>query len=129
VPGTLADVRLTEKCFSRMAQIVVRGMRRLTWLILPAIGLVLAAGQSAPHDAIAGLGPIGPVTVVHGGFTFTEEPAADRNGNASATAQGWSVGMQKPDLTFGAALGGRSTGRKPRPILQTSSKTACRHYH
>jgi gluconolactonase len=71
----------TEPCFSRSAQIVVCEMRRLTWLILPAIGLVLSAGRSSAHDAIAGLGPIGPVTVVHSGFTFTEGPAADRNGN------------------------------------------------
>ena len=31
-------------------------------------------------------------------------------GYASATAKGWSVGRRKPNLTFGAVLGGRSVG-------------------
>ena len=42
-------------------------------------------------------------------------------GYASATAQGWSVGMQKPNITFGTALGGRSVAirmavRPPFPV-------------
>jgi len=46
---------------------------------------LLAQAPAAPaaeeNAAIAGIGPTGPVTKLHGGFQFTEGPAADRQGN------------------------------------------------
>lgn len=45
-----------------------------------ACGLVAHAAEEA-QQPIAGLGPTGPVVKLHGGFQFTEGPAADRDGN------------------------------------------------
>ncbi|MGC3966646.1 MAG: SMP-30/gluconolactonase/LRE family protein [Pirellulales bacterium] len=39
------------------------------------------AVQAAEQQPIPGLGPVGPVVKLHGGFQFTEGPSADRNGN------------------------------------------------
>src|SRR2546423_731146 len=41
--------------------------------------LMLSGGLAA--DRIPGIGPSGEVKKVHGGFMFTEGPAADREGN------------------------------------------------
>lgn len=38
------------------------------------------AADGAP-ESIPGLGPVGPIVKLHGGFQFTEGPAADRAGN------------------------------------------------
>lgn len=49
-----------------------------------AIGLAFVPAVPAADEAqqpIAGLGPTGPVVKLHGGFQFTEGPAADREGN------------------------------------------------
>lgn len=49
-----------------------------------AIGLAFVPALPAADEAqqpIAGLGPTGPVVKLHGGFQFTEGPAADREGN------------------------------------------------
>lgn len=49
-----------------------------------AIGLAFVPALPAADEAqqpIAGLGPTGPVVKLHGGFQFTEGPAADRAGN------------------------------------------------
>src|SRR6478672_13122507 len=48
------------------------------------VAFVLIAGSSLPArcaDSIPGIGPTGDVKKVHGGFQFTEGPAADREGN------------------------------------------------
>jgi gluconolactonase len=47
-------------------------------LLLPVL-LLPAAGDAT--DKIPGLGPIGPPVKLHTGFSFTEGPAADRDGN------------------------------------------------
>jgi gluconolactonase len=47
-------------------------------LLLP-LCLIAAAGDAS--DKIPGLGPTGPAVKLHTGFTFTEGPAADRDGN------------------------------------------------
>lgn len=44
-------------------------------------GLVLLASTAQAADKIPGIGPTGEVKKVHGGFQFTEGPAADREGN------------------------------------------------
>jgi len=58
--------------------------------LLSALGLSLAISAQLSAQAptpsveskpIAGIGPTGPVTKLHGGFAFTEGPAADRQGN------------------------------------------------
>jgi gluconolactonase len=57
---------------------------RIAWLalllgVLFDDGLVRAA-EGTP-ESIAGLGPVGPVVKLHGGFKFTEGPAGDRQGD------------------------------------------------
>ncbi|HWA98613.1 MAG TPA: SMP-30/gluconolactonase/LRE family protein [Pirellulales bacterium] len=47
-------------------------------MLIAMTTFILAA--DAP-DSIPGLGPTGPITKVHGGFQFTEGPAADTQGN------------------------------------------------
>ncbi|HEX7447679.1 MAG TPA: SMP-30/gluconolactonase/LRE family protein [Pirellulales bacterium] len=44
------------------------------------LGLALRAPAADEGDSIPGIGPKGKVTKVHGGFEFTEGPAADKNG-------------------------------------------------
>lgn len=57
-------------------------------LLLPMLVLtfgLLSASCSPAEDAktkaIPGIGPVGPIVKLHGGFKFTEGPAADRHGN------------------------------------------------
>lgn len=55
-------------------------MKRFTnWSSLLLLALFCRLALSA--DAIPGIGPTGEVKKVHGGFQFTEGPAADREGN------------------------------------------------
>ncbi len=51
-------------------------------LLLPALllALPLRAADDAPKP-IAGIGPTGKITKVHGGFAFTEGPVVDKEGN------------------------------------------------
>ncbi|MBA4016097.1 MAG: gluconolactonase [Pirellula sp.] len=44
-------------------------------------GSLPAQAADEARTSIAGLGPTGPVAKLHGGFQFTEGPAADRDGN------------------------------------------------
>jgi gluconolactonase len=63
-------------------------MRSRTVSLLLVLGL-LAAVATAPAGQepakIPGLGPTGPITKLHTGFTFTEGPAADAEGNVYFT--------------------------------------------
>ncbi|MBL9080484.1 MAG: SMP-30/gluconolactonase/LRE family protein, partial [Planctomycetales bacterium] len=54
--------------------------RFLTACAISASTLAAATAEEA-QQPIPGLGPIGPVVKLHGGFQFTEGPAADRDGN------------------------------------------------
>src|ERR1044072_430856 len=54
--------------------------RALVWLAFAIIVSISPSPLSAA-DKIAGIGPTGEVKKVHGGFMFTEGPAADREGN------------------------------------------------
>lgn len=59
-------------------------MTRLVPLFFLATALTFAisfTAISAAADPIPGIGPTGPVQKVHGGFQFTEGPAADREGS------------------------------------------------
>src|SRR5437868_13934109 len=53
---------------------------RLFALVLVAAGFAFSAATLAA-DRIPGVGPTGEVKKVHGGFMFTEGPAADRDAN------------------------------------------------
>lgn len=59
-------------------------MRTLS-LSLVALLIPLAAVAEDTPDKIAGLGPTGPAVKLHTKFTFTEGPAADRDGNVYFT--------------------------------------------
>lgn len=64
-----------------LARILAGGMAAL------AVGL-LTVGPSLAQDEpkpIPGLGPVGRIVKLHGGFQFTEGPAADRQGNVYFT--------------------------------------------
>lgn len=54
--------------------------RFLTACAISASTLAAATAEEA-QQPLPGLGPIGPVVKLHGGFQFTEGPAADRDGN------------------------------------------------
>jgi gluconolactonase len=49
--------------------------------LLFGIALAVASHLASAADPISGIGPTGEVKKVHGGFQFTEGPAADRQGN------------------------------------------------
>jgi gluconolactonase len=56
--------------------------RRILRLLTAQLSLALAwVCLATAADPIPGIGPAGPVQKVHGGFQFTEGPAADREGN------------------------------------------------
>ena len=58
----------------------VRLLHALAWFALVVAGTALAEEKKNP-DAIAGVGPTGPIQKAHTGFTFTEGPAQDADGN------------------------------------------------
>ncbi|MBM4073265.1 MAG: SMP-30/gluconolactonase/LRE family protein [Planctomycetes bacterium] len=58
----------------------------MTRTLLSFLTLAVVAGQVARSDdddnkAVPGIGPVGKIVKVHGGFKFTEGPTADRDGN------------------------------------------------
>lgn len=56
-------------------------LRITTAGLLAALAIPGINGTGHAADAIPGIGPVGEVRPVHGGFDFTEGPAADLNGN------------------------------------------------
>ncbi len=53
----------------------------LMWGILLGFGALPGPGLGQTPNVIPGLGPVGPIQKLHGGFEFTEGPAADTAGN------------------------------------------------
>ncbi len=50
--------------------------------LLPSLLLIISSTLSAvAGESISGLGPVGPIAKLHGGFQFTEGPACDDKGN------------------------------------------------
>lgn len=67
-----------------------------------------------PSDVATGRGSVGGVFQISKHEVTRGQYAAFLSAVA-ATAQGWSVGRQKPNLVFGAVLGGRSA--EPVPVV------------
>src|SRR5262249_20736105 len=74
-----ARIRLGQLVNHHDSKGEARAMSRYSWLIVGVLVGISLPGRAA--DSIPGIGPTGEVKKVHGGFQFTEGPAADREGN------------------------------------------------
>lgn len=52
-----------------------------TVAIVALVAMLSARADDADNKPIPGIGPVGKIVKAHGGFKFTEGPAADRDGN------------------------------------------------
>jgi gluconolactonase len=58
-------------------------MKRL--VVLAALAALAVSAPAQESKTIPDLGPVGPIVKLHGGFKFTEGPAADKLGNVFFT--------------------------------------------